>query len=102
MSSIESELWTSKADLARRALQFWNDFLVLRMGPTNDRPLDAVAIDRLLAIIRAVSWVESKHGNATSNQGQRDPLQCGHPADAWWRELVATGPSPQDRFITGP
>jgi hypothetical protein len=72
------------------------------MGVQNDRPLDRDAIERLVTIVRAVSWVESKHGTATTNQGRRDPMQCGSPQDAWWCELIVSGAPGQDRFITGP
>lgn len=84
----EATLWAQQAPLAEASLMFWNEFLGLRMGPRNDRPLDAAALQRVRQIIRAVSWVESKHGTAGANQPARDPMQCGNPNDSWWRELV--------------
>ena len=87
---------------ALAAIDFWNGFLILRMGAAGDKPLDAAALQRLAAIVRAVSWVESKHGTATTNQGTRDTMQCGHPQDAWWRQVTSAGRPGQDRFITGP
>jgi hypothetical protein len=98
----EAALWAAQAPTASAALTFWNSFLILRMGPANDKPLNAGALQRLTAIIRAVSWVESKHGTATTNQGGRDPMQCGHPQDAWWKQVISVGGPGQDRFITGP
>jgi hypothetical protein len=98
----ESALWIVHEGTALAALDFWNGFLILRMGAAGDKPLDAAARQRLAAIVRAVSWVESKHGTATTNQGRRDPMQCGHPQDAWWRQVTSAGRPGQDRFITGP
>jgi hypothetical protein len=98
----EAALWLPREPTARAAVIFWDRFLVLRMGRQHDLPLDSAAIDRLVTIVRAVSWVESRHGTATTNQGRRDPMQCGHPRDAWWKELTSPGGPTQDRFITGP
>ncbi len=71
------------------------------MGSRNDQPLDSAAIDRFGRVIRAMSWVESKHGTAGANQPARDPMQCGNPDDTWWRELVGQTER-QDRFTRGP
>ena len=100
--SNEPALWLARESIARAAVTFWNRFLILRMGFQHDQPLDPPAIERLVTIVRAVSWVESKHGTATTNQGARDPMQCGHPQDAWWKQLITPGHPGQDRFITGP
>jgi hypothetical protein len=62
----------------------------------NDGPLDALALKRLTDVTRAVSWVERRHGTATTQQGTRDPMQCGHPQDAWWGQLIALGGPGQD------
>lgn len=67
----------------------------------NDASLTADARKRLLTIVRAVSLVESRHGTSGANQPKRDPLQCGNPLDAWWKEV--TGQSGKgSRFIRGP
>jgi hypothetical protein len=98
----EPSKWSSQSANAQLALDFWVGFLDLRMGDT-DQPLDSSARARLLTIIRAVSWVESQHGTAGSagNQPARDPMQCGNPNDAWWKELIdPTGQT--DRFVGGP
>src|ERR1041384_3503025 len=97
----EASLWTPLSALAHDALMFWHAFIGLRMGPGNNQPLDAAALDRLGKIIRAVSWVESKHGTAGVNQPARDPMQCGNPGDIWWRELNGQL-SPEDVLTRGP
>lgn len=97
----EAAKWEGVRTHALNARDFWNRFLQLRMGPANDQLLDAAALDRLLCIIRAVSWVESRHGTGSGEFPARDPMQCGNPNDVWWRELTGqTGST--DRFIGGP
>jgi len=100
-ASNEAALWAPLSALAHDALVFWHSFLGLRMGPHNDQPLDAAALDRLGKIIRAISWVESKHGTAGANHPARDPMQCGNPGDVWWRELTGQL-SPEDVLTRGP
>ncbi len=97
----EPTLWARQAPLAENSLAFWKDFLGLRMGPSSDRLLDEAALQRLRQIIRAVSWVESKHGTAGQNQPARDPMQCGNPGDIWWRELIGVL-TEQDRITRAP
>jgi hypothetical protein len=75
----EAAAWARQEPLALAAIDFWNRVLRLAAGASLDRPLDGAALQRLVAIVRAVSWVESRHGMATTNQGPRDPMQCGHP-----------------------
>lgn len=58
------------------------------MGAANDQMLTSTARARLFAIVRAVSFVESRHGTTGVNQPARDPLQCGNPKDLWWKELT--------------
>ena len=97
----ESDLWKKHETVATAALDFALEFLGCRMGPKNDTVLDQAAKDRLAAILRAVSIVESRHGTVGPNQPKRDPLQCGNPNDIWWKEL--TGQSGKgSRFIRGP
>lgn len=98
---IDDQLWTIQKEKAINAFNFWNEFMALRMGDDNDRILDSTAKDRFIAIIRAVSWVESKHGSGSGNQAAKDPMQTGNPGDHWWKEL--TGQSGNgSRFILGP
>jgi len=93
--------WTDVQATAASGVSFWRDFLDLRKGPNNDQILDTTDTARLLRIVRAVSWVESQHGHGSGTSAATDPMQCGNPADAWWREI--TGQSGNgDRIIRGP
>ncbi|HEX8684897.1 MAG TPA: hypothetical protein VF654_00310 [Pyrinomonadaceae bacterium] len=100
----EQTKWARLATTAAGAFTFWKDFFILRMGPSNNQNLSAAAVNNFMTIIRAVSWVESKHGTAGANFPARDPMQCGNPADVWWRQLIALdSPVPgRERFVTGP
>jgi N-acetylmuramoyl-L-alanine amidase len=94
----EATLWKPQSPTVETALSFWHGFFGLRKGAQHSTPLAATDLVRLRQIIRAVSWVESKHGSAGANQPRRDPMQCGNPNDAWWKEL--TGQSGNgSRFI---
>jgi hypothetical protein len=73
----------------------------LRSGSSNDLPLSQLEVSRFNSIIRAVSWVESRHGSGLGNQPARDPMQCGNPLDVWWLELTGQSGA-QDRFVGGP
>jgi hypothetical protein len=96
----ESGLWAKQESVATSSLNFATGFLGCRMGAARD-PLDENAVQRLLTILRAVSYVESVHGTQGANQPARDPLQCGNPNDSWWKEL--TGQSGNgSRFVRGP
>jgi hypothetical protein len=98
----EPDLWEAQRPTAEIALSFIIDFLGCQMGANNDQDLDANATSRLMKIIRAVSWVESKHGTAgpSGNHPKEDPLQSGNPNDSWWKEL--TGQSGNgSRFVRG-
>jgi hypothetical protein len=98
VTASEATLWAGQQAIAGSALAFAIQFLGCR---SQGSVLDAAARTRLLTILRAVSWVESKHGTAGANQPSRDPAQCGNPADSWWKEL--TGQSGNgNRFIRGP
>ncbi|HEX8662587.1 MAG TPA: hypothetical protein VF744_00995 [Beijerinckiaceae bacterium] len=97
----EAALWAAHAATAAAAFDFWNRFLGLRMGPQNAALLDDAAVQAFGKIIRAVSWVESKHGTAGVNQPRRDPMQCGNPNDIYWRELNGLTPQ-EDIFVRGP
>lgn len=100
----EQTKWAALEPTAKAAYAFWKQFLILRMGAANNQPLSAAADANFITIIRCVSWVESRHGTGTGNFPARDPVQCGNPADAWWRQVVAQGsPVPnRERFVTGP
>jgi len=100
-AASEAALWAIQKPAAQAALDFAVAFLGLRMGASNDIALDVTATRRLMAIVRAVSIVESRHGTTGRNQPQRDPMQCGNPGDTWWKELngqLGKG----SRFIRGP
>lgn len=99
----EAELWDTQRPTAEIGLSFAIDFLGCKIGDNNDQDLDPTATGRLMKIIRAVSWVESKHGTAgpAGNHPKEDPLQSGNPGDSWWKEL--TGQSGKgSRFIRFP
>ena len=99
--ATEQTLWNNQRTRAVDALNFWNTFFALRRGAANDMTLDQAAKDRLLCIIRAISWVESKHGTAGENQPARDPMQCGNPNDSFWREINDPD-HPGSRYVGGP
>jgi hypothetical protein len=95
ISADEPTLWQARADIAQASLDFGIAFLGCRMGSDIDQLLDDASKGRLSKIVRACSWVESKHGTAGANQPVRDPIQCGNPGDLWWRELTGqSGPTP--------
>jgi hypothetical protein len=96
----EQKAWDAVAATARAAVDFWAGFLRLRMGPKHDQLLTPEARARLLTMIRAISWVESRHGTGSGTFPAKDPMQCGR--DAWWTELVHPLPPTGSRFITGP
>ncbi|HUA64669.1 MAG TPA: hypothetical protein VME24_02405 [Alphaproteobacteria bacterium] len=99
----EAQKWNIQMQRASDAFDFWNNFLILRCGSNNDQPIDPLSRSCFLLIIRAVSWVESRHGTGIGQEPARDPMQCGNPQDSWWEEL--TGPADsqgQDRFVSGP
>jgi hypothetical protein len=95
----EAQLWSALEPTARAALEFWVDFMKMGAGADGRTPLTAGQKSRLLCIVRAISWTETRHGSDTNNRGDVDPMQMGHPADAWWRSL--TGQTASDRFVGG-
>src|SRR4051812_39939874 len=97
----EAALWAAHAAKAVAAFDFWNHFLGLRMGPQNAALLDDAATQAFGKIIRAVSWVESKHGTVGANQPKRDPMQCGNPNDVYWRGVKGLAP-PGGNFVPRP
>lgn len=100
----EKKKWAAQEANAMAALSYWETLLDLRRSGTGTQPpphLSAADRARLLCIIRAVSWVESKHGTVGVSQPARDPMQCGNPLDAWWKELNLD-PGKGSRFVGGP
>lgn len=95
----EEDLWKPLQPLALAAILFWQSFMQLKRA--GKQPLTATDIDHLTRILRAMSWVESKHGSGTGNQPARDPIQCGNPDDAWWPQLAGLG-TVFDRYVGGP
>lgn len=53
-----------------------------------------------MCLIRAMSWVESRHGSGVGNHPDRDPMQSGNPNDAWWTGIQ--GQTDPDRIVGGP
>ncbi len=98
-TSNEEDLWNTLKPTAEAALMFWSALLELRENGTEK--LSVTSRDRVLRIIRAVSWVESRHGTGAGNHPDRDPMQCGNPADAWWPQLAGLS-GDGDRYIGGP
>ena len=82
----EEVKWALVSTHADEAFYYVNNWIDLRDGAGNLISNSAKA--RFACIIRAVSWVESKHGTAGANQPARDPMQCGNPADIWWRTIT--------------
>lgn len=63
-------------------LDFWTGWLGL--ADNNRNPIDDDCMAKLKCMIRAILWVESKHGTAGANQPERDPMQVGNPSDPAW------------------
>lgn len=95
----EAELWKKLENIANRSIDFWTGFLNLKKG-ANELDLSLNDRQRLLVFVRAMCWVESRHGSGSGNQPARDPMQCGNPADVWWKQLAGIG-SKFDRFEVG-
>lgn len=96
-ATAEAAAWANVAGTAQTSLAFWNQFIGLQSGVN---PLDSTGIARLMCIVRAVSWVESQHGTGSGSSASVDPMQCGNPNDAWWKELTDCSQD-QDRFVGG-
>jgi hypothetical protein len=99
--ATEAELWETQRKRAEDALNFWRDFLNLRMGNNpNGGPITGECLNKLIDVIRAISWVESQHGTGTGHEPARDPMQSGNPDDMWWKGIQGQGK--QDRIVGGP
>lgn len=94
----EQDLWKPLQPIALSAILFWQSFMQLKRA--GKQPLTTTDIDHLMRILRAVSWIESKHGSGMGNQPARDPIQCGNPNDAWWPQLAGSG-TVFDRYVGG-
>jgi hypothetical protein len=92
--------WDKQKQRAQDALNFWKNFLNLRMGNNpNGGPITDDCMQKLLDMIRAISYVESRHGTGTGRHPDRDPMQVGNPDDPWQKGLQGGG---TDRIIGGP
>ena len=97
----EAAAWASHKDIASASVKFTNDFLGLRKNGSTTTKLADADLSRLVDIVRAISWVESRHGTGSgSTKPKVDPMQCGNPNDSWWKELTGQTDS-ADRFIRG-
>jgi hypothetical protein len=75
------------------------------MGKKGDNTTPKITdqgVSNFMLVIRAVSWVESKHGTAGSNNPQQDPMQSGNPSDDWWKALTNSNKEAGDRIVRGP
>jgi hypothetical protein len=92
----EKTKWAKLSKTASNAIEFWAAFLDLLQGTNNDEALTANEKARLLLLLRAMSWVESRHGTGSGmSTAAKDPMQCG--SDAWWSEL--SGPPGAGSFL---
>lgn len=65
--------------MATSAITAWVNWL--RSDGQNPCP------DKLTCIIRAISWVESRHGHGSGFNPTRDPMQVANPSDAAWLNI---------------
>jgi hypothetical protein len=97
-SAGEAAAWPVQRPLIDQAIVFADTYLGLTVqGGGTEQRLAANDRVRLSHIIRAMSWVESKHGTDTSapkNFPARDPLQSGDPGNSWWKELIGLAKPP--------
>jgi hypothetical protein len=66
-------------------LNFWTEWLGL--ADNNRNPIGDDCKKKLKCMVRAILWVESKHGTAGANHPGRDPMQVGNPADPAWAHI---------------
>ena len=99
---VEEDAWKKQKDHAEQALNYWIRFLGLKMGKNNDKDLDEKCKKRLLAMIRAMSWAESRHGASPARPNQhpaKDPLQSGDPRNPFWKSITDGKPKNGGRII---
>lgn len=99
VAASEPQLWANLAGIAEQSITFWESFLDLRKS--GKVALTSTDRENLLKIVRAVSWVESKHGTAGANQSARDPMQVGNPGDLGWQQFAGVL-TQKDRYVRGP
>jgi hypothetical protein len=81
-ATSEENLWQAHVASARAALDFWATYMALAGGASNNRSLSSDEVSRLMCIIRAVSFVESRHGSVVgANHGDLDPMVSVHQPD---------------------
>lgn len=97
----EAALWATQRPVAQEALLFWNAFFGLSRAERRDQPLANAELERLLAILRAVSWAVSEHGGGAAPTAAIDPLGCGEPGRFWWRQLVSPTDGAQEPITCG-
>ena len=97
---LEARLWPSIQPGAEDSVRFWNIFFALRSG---SNALTISQVQRLIDLVRAVCWVETKHGTYAggASRGLVDVMQCADLRNPWWKELI-TRSSGSDRFVGGP
>lgn len=98
-AATEPQLWANLKTVAEQSLVFWESMLDLRKSGA--AALTSADRDNLLKIVRAVCWVESKHGTSGSNQPKRDPMQIGNPGDPGWKQFAGVI-TQKDRYVRGP
>jgi RHS repeat-associated protein len=71
-------------------LDFWLEWLGAKEIDSKGKrnAVSQACRDRLKCIIRAIGYVESRHGCGTGNHPERDPMQCGNPADSCTKGLT--------------
>jgi hypothetical protein len=97
----EAAAWANCKGVAGAAVKFANGFLGLRKNGSDTDKLGDTDVQRFLELVRAISWVESKHGTGAGEKPKVDPMQCGNPGDVWWKELTGQLTT-MDRFVRGP
>jgi hypothetical protein len=83
----EAALWAEVEVVATAAVGFWVAFLAARADNLDSNALS----QRLLALVRAVSWASSRHGSdpldPPSPGAVRDPMRIADPASPFWKQL---------------
>jgi hypothetical protein len=88
----ENEAWNRSGyeALITQYLDFWAGWLGL--ADQNRNAINNDCKSKLRCLIRAISWVESRHGTGAGNQPDRDPMQVGNPNDPAWPHVTGQGP----------
>jgi len=104
-AAAEAALWAEVEGAATAAVGFWVAFL----GARADN-LDATALSqRLLPLVRAVSWASSRHGSEPLDPpaagAVRDPLRIADAGSPFWKQLCGSadpGTEPAGRQVVRP